>query len=84
MSAVRPGAVIAGRFRIDRTAGHGGAGIVYRCQDLVTGDPVALKVLCSDGPVSDERFGREIRVLSELDQPAVVRYVAHGDRKSVV
>jgi eukaryotic-like serine/threonine-protein kinase len=37
--------------------------------------PVALKLLVSGG---DKRFLREGRVLRELSDDAIVRYVAHG------
>src|SRR5437763_57074 len=85
---MRPGDVIAGRFRVLELAGTGGMGAVYRGRDLkssATGpaDPesmatVAIKVLHKSAVESAERFHREARLLSELSHPAVVRYVAHG------
>jgi tetratricopeptide (TPR) repeat protein len=72
-----PGALLAGRFEIQRLAGAGSMGTVYRALDHVAGREVAVKVLTNrDG--DDERFAREARVLSELSHPAIVRYVAHG------
>jgi hypothetical protein len=69
--------VLADRFVIERLAGRGGMGAVYRALDRLTGLPVALKVIARGGR-DDQRFAQEARVLSELTHPAIVRYVAHG------
>ncbi len=74
---MRDGDVLAGRFEIERLAGSGGMGRVYRAVDRVSGAPVAVKVVAPGG-AHNERFGQEVRVLSGLVHPAVVRYVAHG------
>jgi serine/threonine protein kinase len=69
--------VVAERFELEREAGVGGTGVVYRARDLLAGGWVALKLL--RGPTTDEkRFLREGRVLADLDHPSIVRHVAHG------
>jgi eukaryotic-like serine/threonine-protein kinase len=73
----RPGDVFAERFQIERFAGSGGMGSVYRALDRVSGQFVAIKIVRSSVE-EDERFVREARVLSELTHPSIVRYVAHG------
>src|SRR5688572_8810314 len=71
------GDVVAERFVIERPAGSGGMGWVFRALDQLSGGSVALKVM--DGGATDtERFKREARMLAELEHPAIVRYVAHG------
>ncbi|APR76696.1 Adenylate cyclase [Minicystis rosea] len=78
---MKPGDVIADRFEIERLAGSGGMGAVYRSRDRVTGAPAAVKVLWArflEQPEHAERFTREARVLMELDHPGIVRYLAHG------
>ena len=65
------------RFVIDRVAGRGGMGVVFRATDRLSGDLVAFKVLAGDDGDAT-RFAREVRLLSDLDHPAIVRYVAHG------
>jgi len=72
------GDVIANRFVIERLAGTGGMGEVYRAKDLVTGEPVALKILPAGQTRDAARFIREAITLSELKHPGIVRYVAHG------
>ena len=72
-----PGNLLADRFVIDRLAGEGGMGAVYRALDRVTGTPVAIK-LVTGGESDLQRFAQEARVLSELAHPTIVRYVAHG------
>ena len=72
---MRAGQIVEGRFEIERFAGAGAMGLVYRARDTLSGGPVALKILAHGGT---ERFLREGRVLAELNHPHIVRYVAHG------
>jgi hypothetical protein len=73
-----PGEKIADRFVIERRAGSGGTGTVYRTKDTLTGNTVAVKVLHEGRFHRAERFVAEARVLSELRHPGIVRYVTHG------
>jgi tetratricopeptide (TPR) repeat protein len=79
---VRSGAVdfgtVGDRFVLESPAGIGGMGVVYRARDRLTGLPVAVKTVIRNGTLAADRFLREVSVLSELDHPAIVRYVAHG------
>ncbi len=75
---MNPGAIIADRFVVERRAGSGGTGTVFRAKDNLTGDSVAVKVLHEWRSQRAERFVAEARVLSELTHPAIVRYVTHG------
>jgi len=73
-----PGTKIADRFEIERLAGRGGMGVVYRALDLETNATVALKLLLETSPDAGERFLREGRLLAQLRHPNIVAYVAHG------
>lgn len=75
---MEPGTVIADRFVVERLAGSGGMGSVYRTTDRTTGEPVALKIVHKKGASDIGRFLREGKALAELRHPAIVRYVAHG------
>jgi eukaryotic-like serine/threonine-protein kinase len=75
---MRPGATVADRFEIERLAGSGGMGSVYRARDLAGGGAVALKLLHREAEQYVDRFEREARILAELHHPGVVRYIAHG------
>jgi eukaryotic-like serine/threonine-protein kinase len=75
---MRGGDTVAGRFVVQREAGVGGMGRVYRAEDQTSGRPVALKMLSATDEASRERFDREARILSELSHPVIVGYVAHG------
>src|SRR4051794_17318300 len=75
---MRPGDIVAERFELERLAGSGGMGAVYRARDMRGGGPVALKVLHGHRLEQGARFAREADVIAALDHPAVVRYVAHG------
>lgn len=74
------GTTLANRFEIERLAGAGGMGAVYRAHDQLTGGPVALKLVHAgnNGPEETNRFTREAQLLSSLRHPAIVSYVAHG------
>ncbi len=79
LDAASAGTLVAGRFVIQRVAGVGGMGRVYRARDNESGRVVALKVLHSTDEGSRDRFEREARILSALSHPAIVGYVAHGE-----
>src|SRR5690349_14230982 len=72
------GEVVGGRFAIERLAGAGGMGAVFRARDLEAGSAVALKVLRDRGSAELERFIAEAEILARLEHPGIVRYLAHG------
>ena len=76
-----PGAVVAGRYRIEKLLGEGGFGEVLRATDLESGRPVALKMLLPAMLVSDEgraRFRREAELARRLQHPNTVRVLDFG------
>jgi TolB-like protein/Tfp pilus assembly protein PilF len=74
---VKLGDVLEGRFRIERVAGKGGAGVVYRGVDSESGAAVAIKATQGEEAV-DLRFQREVETLAALQHPAIVSYLRHG------
>ncbi len=75
---LKPGDLVAGRFRLEAEAGAGGMGTVFRAVDGQTQALVALKALHADEAGDARRFARECELLARLVHPAVVRYVDHG------
>jgi tetratricopeptide (TPR) repeat protein len=75
---VLPGTVIAERFEIERPAGSGGMGDVYRALDRRTGGPVALKILRPEKTAELDRIFQEARIVADLRHPGIVGYVDHG------
>jgi serine/threonine protein kinase/tetratricopeptide (TPR) repeat protein len=74
---MRVGDTIDDRFVLEKQVGAGGMGVVFRAMDTSSGSLVALKaVLGADHEF--ERFAREAAALSRIEDPRVVRYVAHG------
>jgi serine/threonine protein kinase len=69
---------IAGRWELRQPVGRGGMGTVYRAIDTSSGQPVAVKLLHTDGDNTDERFMREVKALAELRHPSIVTYLSHG------
>ncbi|MFI6467477.1 protein kinase [Streptomyces sp. NPDC050538] len=68
--------VLAERYEMTSLLGQGGMGAVYRGRDLLTGRPVAIKVL-HRAARNDEsmlaRFQREAEVSRQLNHPQIVR-----------
>ncbi|AUX48867.1 protein kinase [Sorangium cellulosum] len=79
---MKPGDIVADRFLIERLAGSGGMGSVYRALDRHTGEVAALKVMSGRGLEHGERFAREAQVLAGLRHPGIVRYIAQGATES--
>ncbi|PIE05435.1 MAG: hypothetical protein CSA75_04770, partial [Sorangium cellulosum] len=80
-SALAPGAMIGGDFRVVRPLGAGGMGAVYVAEQLSTGRQRALKVmdprLVSDRELR-ERFANEARVGAHMESDHVVEVVSAG------
>lgn len=70
-----------GRYRIDRTIGVGGMGVVLEAHDETLGRRVALKVVAARLGGTDEfrrRFEREASLLARLDSPHVIAIYDYG------
>lgn len=78
ITGLHHGDVLEDHFVIDRFAGAGGMGEVYRALDRHSGQFVAVKVLRGDGAGDLARFEREARILRAIDDPHVVRHIAQG------
>jgi len=72
----RPGALLAGRYRLIRSLGHGGMGQVLEVEDSELGERVALKLLKPElgaDSTALARFRREIRLARKVSHPNVCR-----------
>jgi hypothetical protein len=68
--------VLLDRYRVIELLGRGGMGEVYRAEDLMLAQPVALKFLPSalrEDPQRLARFYNEARMAREVTHPAVCR-----------
>jgi hypothetical protein len=75
---MQSGEVVDNRFELERLAGAGAMGEVWRAHDRVTGAAVAVKLLGRSDEGWDTRFVREALSIAQLDHPGIVKYVAHG------
>ena len=74
--ALAEGEILGGRFRISSLLGRGGMGEVYRAEDRVAVETVALKVLRPREPGGEqlaERFRNEIRAARRISHPHICR-----------
>jgi serine/threonine protein kinase len=69
------GAVIDGKYRLERLLGEGGMGAVWRAQHLQLDLPVAIKLLRAGTEQGNlpERLKLEARAAAQLTHPAIVR-----------
>ena len=80
--AFDPGTVLAGRYRIIRSLGRGGMGIVYHADDLRLGHAVALKFLPPELAADPRRlaqFHSEVSLARQISHPNVCRVYDIGD-----
>lgn len=74
-----PGHVFAGRYRIVAELGRGGMGRVFRAQDLVLDEEVALKLLTGRSPGTVRRLVAEVRLARRVTHPNVCRVFDFGE-----
>src|SRR4051812_35584136 len=81
-----PGALgegsVFGGFRIERTLGHGGMGIVYLATELRLDRQVALKVIRTELAGDEDfraRFRSESRTAASVEHPRVVTVFGAGE-----
>lgn len=86
-SRLDPGAMFAGRYEILEALGRGGMGIVYRARDRQLDEPVALKLIRSEGLASDpslrERLKQELKLARRITHRNVVRTHDFGETDGV-
>lgn len=72
-----PQQLIHQRYRIQRSIAQGGMGAVYEAIDERLGHQVAIKQTLVSGPMLDQAFEREARLLARLRHPALPRVTDH-------
>jgi eukaryotic-like serine/threonine-protein kinase len=79
------GRVIAGRYRLSRTLGHGSMGTVWLAEHLTLRTDVAIKIM-GERVLRDSsarvRFEREAHVAARLTSRHIVRVFDHGETDS--
>ena len=76
--AATPPALLGGRWALRDVLGHGSTATVFRADDLLSADAIAVKMVrpeLAHDPVVAARFVQEHALLRSLDHPHVVRAV---------
>ncbi|MEW5869555.1 MAG: serine/threonine-protein kinase [Chloroflexota bacterium] len=71
------GQILNNRYRIVRTLGEGGFGVVYRAWDMNMQSPVAIKENFDVSPQAQRQFQTEARLLFKLRHPNLPRVFDH-------
>jgi serine/threonine-protein kinase len=82
---VRPGDVLAGKYRVERVLGAGGMGVVVAAYHVKLEEKVALKFLRPEALVNAEammRFDREARAAAKIKSEHVARVIDVGSLPS--
>jgi serine/threonine-protein kinase len=84
---VRPGDVVAGKYRVERLLGEGGMGVVIEATHIALNERVAMKFLKAGLALQSEpvqRFLREARAAVRIKSPHVARVSDFGALESGV
>ena len=78
MVVIQIGTVLAGRYQLDDRIAVGGAGDVWRAEDVMLDRPVAVKLLRAEyaqHPETLARFRSEARHAASLTHPGVAQSI---------
>ena len=79
------GQVFVNRYQIEKLIGEGGMGKVYLAKQISVDRDVAIKILLSDNPNSENdiiRFQREAMTVGKLQHPNTVKLYDYGETES--
>jgi len=85
-AALTRGTLIAGRYEVLSPLGKGGMGMVYKAQDRMLDEAVAIKVLRSEFAHTAEmakRFRHEIKLARKVSHRNVCRIYEYGEEQGV-
>jgi serine/threonine-protein kinase len=80
-SLPEPGALLAGKYRVERLLGRGGMGAVFAAQHEILKQRVAVKLLLGETAAHQEglqRFINEARAAAQLDSEHITRVMDMG------
>jgi len=76
LAGLQPGAIVNGRYRVERLIGRGGFGMVFLARDLTLKAPVALKFFDPQSLHDRKKFlrvQREINLSRRISDPRIVK-----------
>ncbi|MEO8801150.1 MAG: serine/threonine-protein kinase, partial [Polyangiaceae bacterium] len=79
------GAVVDGRYALEKIIGSGAMGVVYLARDLYLDRKIALKLIARElaqDPMTIARFRREAQALATVRHQHVVQVYAYGPHDS--
>lgn len=86
VEGLEPGAVLNGRYRLERSLGQGGMAVLYEARDLqVMSRSVVIKCLLTPSEGAEwslRKFRQEIEALARLRHPGIVEVLDQGSTSS--
>src|SRR4029077_4720951 len=79
---MKPGEILAGKYRLEKRLGIGGMGEVWKATHTGTGREFAIKLLhahAATSPTARQRFSREARASSKINPPSVIDVLDVGE-----
>lgn len=67
------------KYSLTELIGEGGNGIVFGCEDSLSGNPYAVKILINSKKPRYQRFQREINIIKTVKHEHLITYETHGD-----
>jgi serine/threonine-protein kinase len=78
VTVLERGAVVAGKYKLEKPLGAGGMGSVWIAEQQPLGRNVAFKVLKKPSDAAEARFFREMQALARIQHPNVVTVYDSG------
>jgi serine/threonine protein kinase/tetratricopeptide (TPR) repeat protein len=78
------GSLLNGRYRLQEQLGEGGAGVVFKAEDIQLKRTIAIKLLMAEGQMTDDklqRFQGEARSVARLNHPNIITLYDYAEEQ---
>ncbi|MDH3676627.1 MAG: protein kinase, partial [Anaerolineae bacterium] len=82
--SIMSGSLLNGRYRLQEQLGEGGAGVVFKAEDIQLKRTIAIKLLMAEGQMTDDklqRFQGEARSVARLNHPNIITLYDYAEEQ---